>query len=167
MKLPLTPGQAVTVHGWVRARQWLTWADVLVDAKLTFGFLTGTCKLSEASLHLLQPDMAAWVKAGRVSLEDCPRLGPWGAHPIRDLRADLADIIRMGWTAEALGRLGVTYEDLVGVGLLPESMPLFSGVTLMGWAGLGFRREHADRIAPAVLYRLFGMAKPDVLGCLR
>ena len=115
----------------------------------------------------VQPDIAAWVKAGLVCLADCPRLRPWDAHPVRDLKADLADLIQTRWTNETLGQLGVTYDDLVGVGLIPENMLLFSGITLAGWATLGFRREHADRVPPATLYRLFRMAKPDVLACLK
>ena len=167
MKLQLTPGQAVTIHGWARPRTYLTWSDVLLDPKLTFAYLTDTCKLSDTSLHLLQPDIAAWVKAGRVVLADCPRLCPWDAHPIRDLHADLADLLQARWTADVLSRLGVSYEDLKGVGLIPENMSLFSWITLAGWATLGFRREHADAVQPRTLYRLFGMSKPDVLASLR
>jgi hypothetical protein len=167
MKIPLTPGQAVTVHGWLHPRVWLTWAEVLADPKLTFGYLHGTCKLAEHSLHLLQPDIAAWVKAGRVELADCPRLGPWDAHPVRDLRADLADLLRTGWGADTLGKAGVTYDDLVGVGLVAENMVLFSGITLAGWASLGFRREHAERVPAAALTRLFGIGRNEVLACLK
>jgi hypothetical protein len=45
-------------------------------------------------------------------------------------------------------------------------MNLF-GFTLMMWASLGFRRPHAEAAPPNTLYRLFGMAKHEVLASLR
>ena len=41
-KIPLTAGQAVTVHGWIRARTCLSWGDVLADDRMTFRFLNET-----------------------------------------------------------------------------------------------------------------------------
>lgn len=113
MKITLTAGQAVTVHGWARARRCLVWGDVLIGEGLTFKFLHEGCALGEASLHTLQPDIEAWVRAEKVVLEDLPRLGLWGAHPIRDLRADLGDMIRMHWPPEQLRKMGVTLQARV------------------------------------------------------
>ena len=41
MRITITPGQAVTIHGWWRARQSLTWGDVLTnhEPELTFSRL--------------------------------------------------------------------------------------------------------------------------------
>ena len=145
MKIPLTPGQAVTLHGWWRARQWLTWGDVLTKDTLTFSELLA-CNLTEQELYVLQPDLQAWVRAGRASLADCPKMRPWDAHPIRDFKADLADVIGMHWP--------------------PETMTLFN-YTLMMWFSVGFKRHHAESVPPNTLFRLFGMSKMDVMGCLR
>ena len=90
----------------------------------------------------------------------------WDAHPIRDFKADLADLVGMHWPHETLSRMGVTYEDLQGLGLTPETMNLF-GYTLMMWASIGLRRSHAEAIPPNTLYRMFGMTKQDVLASLR
>jgi hypothetical protein len=183
MKITLTAGQAVTVHGWARARRCLVWGDVLIGEGLTFKFLHEGCALGEASLHTLQPDIEAWVRAEKVVLEDLPRLGLWGAHPIRDLRADLGDMIRMHWPPEQLRKMGVTLQarffllllfflcdlfgqDLQGLGLTPETMILF-GYTLHGWSQLGLTRAYAEGIAPQTLYRLFGMPRADVLAALK
>lgn len=165
MRILLTPGQAVTIHGWWRARQGLTWGDVLSDERLTFVNLL-SFNLTEQELYVLQPDLQAWVRMGRATLRDCPRMRPWDAHPIRDFKADLSDIIRTEWSAETMGRVGVTYDDLVGLGLTPEAMPLMK-FTLMMWSTLGFKRHHADRIPANQLFALFGLSKQEILSCLR
>jgi hypothetical protein len=72
----------------------------------------------------------------------------------------------MHWPQEALARMGVDYEELLGLGLTPETMNLF-GYTLMMWASVGLRRAHAEAIPANTLFRLFGMAKQDVLASLR
>lgn len=166
MRIALTPGQAVTIHGWLNARQALMWADVLGAKKdLTFQKLLGY-NISEQDLYILQPDLQAWIRTERATLEDCPKMRAWDAHPIRDFKADLADIVRMRWPHDVLIRMGVDYDELLGLGLTPETMNLFA-FTLMMWASLGFRRTHADNMSGNTLFRLFGMAKQDVLASLR
>jgi hypothetical protein len=166
MRISLTPGQAVTIHGWLYARQALMWADVLcADRDLTFQKLL-SYNISEQDLYILQPDLQAWIRAGRATLEDCPKMRAWDAHPIRDFKADLADIVGRRWPHDVLFRMGVDYDELLGLGLTAETMNLF-GFTLMMWASLGFRRVHADAMPANTLFRLFGMAKQDVLVSLR
>jgi len=104
------------------------------------------------------------VRAHRVGLADCPSMiEPWGAHPVRDFCADLGDIAGQLWPADLLQRMGVTYQDLVGIGLTPSSMALFSNVTLLGWAQLGLTRAEVAAIPEPVLARLFRMTKADVM----
>lgn len=165
MRIQLTPGQAVTIHGWWRARASLTWGDVLANDRLTFNHLL-SLNLSEQDLYILQPDLQAWVRTSRATLRDCPRMRPWDAHPIRDFKADLSDIIRTDWSVEAMGRMGVTYDDLLSLGLTAEAMPLMK-YTLMMWSTLGFKRHHADRIPANQLFALFGLSKQEILACLR
>ena len=93
MRIPLTPGQAVSVHGWLAARQWLTWGDVLASDTLTFKSLL-SFRLSEAQLHNLQPDIHAWIRNHKVQLEDAPSLLLWTPQPVKEMKADLADIDR-------------------------------------------------------------------------
>ncbi len=165
MRISLTPGQAVSIHGWLRARQALTWGDVLTQEALCFCKLLAF-NLAEQELYVLQPDLQAWIRPGRATLADCPRMRAWDAHPIKDFKADLADLVGMHWPHETLSRMGVTYDDLLGLGLTPETMNLF-GYTLMMWSSIGFRRSHAETIPPNTLFRLFGMTKQDVLSSLR
>ena len=165
MRITLTPGQAVTVHGWLRARQTLTWGDVLAIQGLDYSKLL-SFNLGEQDLYVLQPDLQAWVRSSKATLADCPKMRAWDAHPIRDFKADLADIVGAHWPHETLSRMGVTYDDLLGLGLTAETKNLF-GYTLMMWASTGFRRSHAEVIPPNTLIRLFGMTKQDVLASLR
>jgi hypothetical protein len=164
MKIPLTPGQTVTIHGWMTPKETLSWSDVLGCEHLTFSFLYHHARVSKDLLHRLQPDIAAWVSAKRVELQDMPLLSPWGAHPIRDLKADLGDLIHMGWCAESMRKAGVTYADLVDAGMTPSSMPLF-GYTLYDWSTLGFSEPDAAKLSAPEVGRLFGLTRADVSRC--
>ena len=118
-------------------------------------------------LHILQPDLDAWIRAQKASVSDCPDMSLWGAHPIRDFKADLADVVNMKWDAETMLRMGLRYDDLVQLGMTQETMILFSHLTLMGWASIGFRREHCATVSANLLYRIFGMSKVDIMSCLK
>ena len=51
----------------------------------------------------MQPDITAWLKAGRVSLEKVPCfLTVWAEHPIKDLKVDLADTAAFLWKAKMM-----------------------------------------------------------------
>ena len=166
MRIPLTAGQAVTVHGWLNPKETLTWTDVCGNEALTFRLLNKKAKISKELLHRMQPDITAWVVQGRVQLEDLASLGPWGAHPIRDLKANLGDIINLGWTATALSKSGVTYADLVEAGMTGEIMGLL-GYTLYDWGLLGLSISDAEKIPAPVLGRLFNLTPGDVARCLK
>ena len=103
MRISISPGQAVTIHGWLRARQALTWADVLYVKAMTYQTLL-SYNIPEQDLYILQPDLQAWIRAGRATLADCPRMRAWDAHPIRDFKADLADLVSMHWSHDTLTR---------------------------------------------------------------
>ena len=164
MRIPLTAGQIVTIHGWLAPKETLSWTDVLGDEHLTFSFLHQHACISKELLHRLQPDIGAWVSAKRVELSDMPALTLWGAHPTRDLKADLGDLIGMGWGAQAMRKAGVTYSDLLEAGMTPASMQLF-GYTLYDWSTLGFSETDAMRLTAPELGRLFGLTRGDVSRC--
>ncbi len=166
MRIPLTAGQAVTIHGWLQPKETLSWMDVLSNPLLTFSFLHIQTGIPKELLHRLQPDITAWVAEGRVRLEDTPSLSQWGAHPIRDLNADLGDIIHMRWPAAVMAKSGVTYSDLVDAGMTHDSMGLF-GYTLCDWRVLGFTASDAERLHASALARLFNLTAADVIKCLR
>ncbi len=144
MRITLTAGQSVTIHGWMNPKETLTWSEVL---------------------HRLQPDIGAWASAKKVELQDIASLAQWGyAHPIRDLKADLGDLIHLGWPAANMRRAGVAYSDLVEAGMTPDSMVLF-GYTLYDWITLGFSESDAAGFSAPALGRLFGLTRADVSRC--
>ena len=167
MRIILSPGQAVTIHGWMAPKETLTWNDVIGNERLTVKFLTGTAKVSKELLHKVQPDLMAWLKAGRVTLPETHELlGVWTAHPIKDLKADFADIVALKWGAQTMRMAGVTYQDLRESGMTNDTMGLFA-LTLYDWSTLGFSRSDAEAIPAAHLCRTFGMQKADVIRCLK
>jgi len=167
MRLRLTAGQGCYLHGWMAPKQTLSWQDVVSTPTLTLTKLL-SANLSPGALHQLQPDASAWLRAGRMTFSECPLMvDPWGAHPVRDFRADLGDVIAQRWSADAMARMGLAYADLVDLGLTPDSMALFTTLTLVGWAQIGLSRAAAAAIPEGALARLFGMAKQDVLRSLR
>ena len=167
MAITLTPGQAVYIHGWINAKRSLTWSDMREKTNINFKLLT-RANLSLGAIHHLQPDVVEWVKLGKMDLDDCPVVSHlWGAHPIKHFHADLGDIVSSHWPPEQLVRMGVTYQDLVGIGLTPENMKLFTNVTLTGWSSLGFTKEHATKFSESQIARVFGMAKNYAVRGLR
>jgi hypothetical protein len=167
MRLKLTPGQSCYLHGWLSPKPTLSWADVRGNPSLTLQHLLAA-GLALDELHGLQPEVSEWVKAGRVTLADCPAMAElWGGHPVRDFKADLGDIAGFKWTAEAMLKMGLNYAELVDIGLTPASMIVFTHVTLHGWSQLGFTRADAAQVPEPVLIALFCMPKQEVLRSLK
>ena len=165
-QIPLTPGQSVTIHGWLRPKDTLTWTDVLANGKLSMEFLHSKTNIPKELLHRMQPDIKAWLQAGRVGVEDAPSfMHIWTAHPIKDLDAQLHDIMHLKWDAKTMRLAGMTYADLCEAGMTHETMAIF-GYTLYEWSTLGFCRTDAEKISIADTWRLFKMQKVDVLKCL-
>ena len=165
-KIPLTPGQSVTIHGWMRPKDTLSWMDVLSNEKLTMEYLHTYTKIPNELLHRMQPDIKAWVQSNKASLSSPSfPFKVWDAHPIKDLNADLGDIIGYRWGAKTMRQAGVTYGDLREGGMTHETMGLF-GYTLYEWSLLGFSKSDADGMPAPTLARLFSLTKADVLRCL-
>ena len=164
MKIPITAGQGLWIHGLWQPKRTLSWNNVLSNDSLTFRYLHFDLNIAKELLHKMQPDISQWVKAGRVGLPDAFLLTPWSAHPIKDLKADLGDVIHMKWSAFELQQLGVTYSDLLEAGLTHETMGLF-GFTLYDWSLLGFKEADANALTEASLSRLFRMTRADVIRC--
>lgn len=168
MRLRLTPGQSCYLHGWMTPKETLSWEDVLATPTMTFQNLL-SAGIPHSALHQLQPDASAWARSGRATLADCPAMVDlWGVHPVRDFEVDLGGILDQRWSAELMQRMGVTYKDMVQLGLTPTSMSLFNHITLRGWSLLGLCRADVARVPEAALSRLFdNMTKQDVLRSLR
>ena len=166
MRLRLTAGQACFIHGWLRAKRTLSWHDVAACERMTLQHLLAA-SIPVAQLHQLQPDAGAWIRAGRVTLADCPAMQPWAPHPIRDFHADLVDIVEAKWSADVMHSVGLTYRDLVEIGLTFHNMSFFSHITLLGWAQLGLTRADVTFVPEYTLARLFCLNKMEVMRSLK
>ena len=164
--IPLTPGQSVTIHGWMRPKDTLAWTDVLANGRLSMEFLHAKTNIPRELLHRMQPDIKAWLQAGRVNVEESPSfMHVWAAHPTKDLGVQLEDLINFKWNAKTMRGAGVTYADLCETGMTHETMAIFE-YTLYEWSTLGFCKADAEAINAANTWRLFKMQKHDVLKCL-
>lgn len=165
VNIVLTPGQAVTLFGWLRPRESLRWQDVVEAERLTFAFLR-KCGLTPKQLHALQPDMSQWARYGGVKLQDAADMVPlWSTNPVQDLRLDIADIIQAQLPSEKLRLLGITFDSMCDMGLSPDLMRLF-GYTLQGWINLGLRRTHIEAMTDWQCIMVFNMQRTMALQCL-
>ena len=166
MRIRLTAGQAVFLHGFMAPKRTLSWEDVMCTPALTLHRLL-EARLSFAALHSLQPDAGAWASARRVTLADCPLMALWGAHPVRDFGADLGDIANAKWSVETMLGMGLTFDDLQDKGLCISNLMLFNHIRLLGWAQFGLTRAHVIDAPEPLLIKLFDMSKLDVLRSLK
>ena len=168
MGVELTPGQAVTAHGWWHPKLQLTWPDIVLADKLTFPFLLNTLNLSAKQIHHMQPEGTMWVASQKATLSDCPTMFPmWKLHHIHDFKADLGDIIAMGWKTDIMMQIGINYETLVQIGLTVDTMIFFKHITLAGWSALGLQKAHVAKMNTETLGRTFNMSKTDIMRALK
>jgi hypothetical protein len=164
LPVSLTPGQAVNIHGWFAPKTTLEWQDVVNRADLTFETLKQR-NLTLRQLHELQSSVEEWVRHGQVTLAHGPEMAElWLVHPVRDMRADLGDLIAIRWSAVTLRKMGVTWTDIKQLGAGPAIMPMF-GFTLLGWQGLGFGRHDLSEMTDAEIAVTFGLTRQVAESC--
>ena len=164
MFIQLTPGQAVTLHGWFSPRLTLRWEDVRERDDLTF-VECRKAALTLKQLHQLQPAIEEWVRYGGVTIANALEMHElWEFHPLRDLKADLADLLALRFGSEALRRMRVTYEDLLSAGMSPETMRMF-GFSVLGWINLGFRKDHLANFTDAQITLVFALTRQAAEHC--
>jgi hypothetical protein len=131
----LTSRQATLIHGWLRVREFLTWDDVL-DKNLTLGRLIELgCRARD--VMTMQPDPREWALHAGATVEHARyMMHAWPAHPLRDLGADLGDVLAQRFTAYELVQMGVTHAELVGAGMGARFEGMFK-FSEEEWACLG------------------------------
>ena len=122
--MQLTARQATLLHGWMRARPFLTWDDV-VQTRLTLdNLIDAGCRARD--VVTMQPNARLWaVHAGANIVHARWMLQAWPAHPLRDLGADLGDMLSHKFTAAELVQMGVTHGDLVRAGMTARFEGMF------------------------------------------
>lgn len=115
-----------------------------------------------SDLYKLQPDPKQWMSLDRIDVHDIREMSSWNIHPIHDMKCTLSQLALLHWSADALVRVGVTYDDLVKQGLTVQVMPIF-GFTLLDWSTLGLRRNHLSDACDRDCAQVFGMSKNQVV----
>lgn len=162
MYIKLTPAQSTGVHGWgVRLKTTLTWEDIAENEDIDFDLLM-RLEVSPRELRRLNPVVSDWVRFAGCRAAHAKDMLPWPANPILDLGGDLADVINLKATSKELRAMGVTYDQLRDVGLIPMTMPLL-GLTFQGWIDVGLRLEHTQKhFTDAQIGRLFQLTRSAV-----
>ena len=119
----LTARQATLLHGWWDARPFLTWDDMLARKLTLDDLIRAGCRARE--VMTMQPDPKEWFRHAGAGVRHVRYMLAWPAHPIRDLGADLGDMLSLKPTAEDLVAMGVTYADLVRAGMNPRFEAMF------------------------------------------
>jgi hypothetical protein len=158
----VNPRQSVAIFGlWDQPRQVLEWQDVTAR-NLTWKTLRETMKFDAESLRKLQPDPNEWVARASITLQDLPDMTCFPVHPFVHLRADLAEVWSMRWSADTLKQLDVTYEQLRAKGMNVQVMQHFN-FTLGQWMSLGLNATHVGAMDEDCVRRCFDMPKDEVL----
>lgn len=124
MGAKLTPLQSVRLFGWLNPRPVLRWDDVR-RMGLTFDQLIGV-GVSASELVAIQPDPAEWVQHAGVELKHArAMMRHWPANPFTHMRADLGDVLSQKFSADELGRMDVSYAQLVRYGMTERTEPMF------------------------------------------
>lgn len=159
--ISLTPYQAVMIHGWMKPSLVLQWKHVIQNKNLTWPFLR-SLELTPEELKKLQPDANEWANNTPVNLTFCRDMACFPLNPIKHLHASIDQIIQMRWSADELLAFGVTYKDLIQIGMTPDFMPFFN-YKIVGWQTLGMKQEDLKKIPNKNLFMIFtGMTKEQI-----
>jgi hypothetical protein len=158
----VNPRHLVAIFGvWDQPRQVLEWQDVTAR-NLTWRTLRESMQFEPEQLKRLQPDVLEWVARASITMQDLPDMTCFPVHPFVHLRADLAEVWSMRWSADTLKQLDVTFEQLRAKGMNSQVMQHF-GFTLGQWMSLGMTQAHVRAIDDECLRKCFDMPKEEVL----
>ena len=163
----LSPAQSTGIHGWgAMLKTTLSWRDVEERDDIDLDLLL-RWQVPARELHKLQPDVNKWVMHAGARAKHAVFMTAWGAHPLRDLHGDLADVIALRATSKQLKAMGVTYQDLQAAGMIPDTMRLM-GLSFQGWVDLGLTVQDTMRdFTDAQLSKVFLMTRGAVMSCYR
>jgi hypothetical protein len=167
MFIHLTAAQATGIHRWgSMLKTTLTWRDVEDREDITFDLLL-SMSINPRDMQRMQPDVRLWVQHAHCTPAHAKAMLAWPANPISDLGGDLADVIAMRATSKQLKTMGVTYRQLMDVGMTPDTMRLI-GLNFQGWIDLGLTLDDVARgFTDAQLSRVFQLTRTAVMASFR
>lgn len=133
--IQLTPTQSVSLHGWLKPRKVLTWADVVENEGITVQKMTAF-KINQAQMKLLQPDIHEWINRKGVGYAEVPYMFEFPLHPISHLHGDLSTLLEYRYGARLLKRLGLGYQEMRCIGMNAAWMKMFR-FSIQEWITLG------------------------------
>lgn len=154
--------QSVRFFGlWDQPRRVLVWEDITAKC-YSWRKLRDEIMLSAEELRRIQPSAEEWVNRGALQMRDLPDMTCFPVNPFLHLHADLAEVWSMGWTAETLKSLGVTYDQLRSKGMNVEVMKHF-GFTMSQWLNMGMRDSHVSNMTDEECHYVLSLPRDEVL----
>jgi hypothetical protein len=157
----LSASQAIEIYGMWNPKQLLSWRQIVDHQDLTWKRLRDL-GLSVNDLYKLQPDAEPWIEQKLIEIDDITEMSTWNIHPIRHMHCSLSQLAVLRWPADVFIRVGVTFDDLLAIGLTVQSIPIF-GFTLLHWSYMGLKRHHIESASELDCVQVFGMKKSQVL----
>ena len=162
--IDLTPSQSIAVNGYWTPLKIINWRVISDREDLTFKKLY-SLGLTEKQLYRVQANKDKWIKEKGFTLEDIALVPTWKVNPIRDLNAGILQIAMLNPSAEFLLNSGVTFQDLVDVGLTLNLMAVLR-LSLMNWINLGLHQIFLRECTDTQSIALFHLPKHLVLQCV-
>ena len=160
----LTPSQAIRIYGYWSPLRLLDWRVISDREDLTFKKLY-SLGLTEKQLYRVQSNKDKWIRDKGLTLEDLKFVPSWRVNPIRDMHATILQIAMLNPSAEFLINSGVTFQDLVNVGLTLNLMAVLR-MSLMDWIRLGLHQDFLRDCNDTQSIALFQLPKHLVLQCV-
>ena len=142
----------------------MDWRVVSERDDLTFKRLF-SIGLTEKQLYRIQSKKELWIRDKGLTLEDLKLVPTWKINPIRDLHAGILQIAMLNPSAEFLLNSGVTFQDLVDVGLTVNLVAVFR-LSLMDWIKLGLHQNFLVNCSDTQSIALFHLPTHLVLQCV-
>ena len=163
--MEITSLQSVRFFGlWDQPRRVLVWEDITAKC-YSWRRLRDEILLSAEELQRIQPSAEEWVHRGALQMRDLPDMTCVPVNPFMHLHADLAEVWSMGWSADVLKNLGVTYDQLRAKGMNVDVMRHF-GFTLSQWLNMGMRDSHVESLTEGECQHVLELPRAEVLGIM-
>lgn len=157
--------QSIRFFGfWDQPRRVLVWEDITAKC-WSWRRLREDILLTPEELRTIQPSAEEWVKRAALQMRDLPDMTCFPVNPFVHLHADLAEVWGMGWSADVLKNLGVTYDQLRSKGMNVDVMRHF-GFTLSQWLNMGLRDSHVESLSEEECQHVLELPRAEVLGIL-
>lgn len=160
--MEITSLQSVRFFGlWDQPRRVLVWEDITAKC-YSWRRLRDELMISPSDLRRIQPSAEEWVNRGALQMRDLPEMTCFPVNPFLHLHADLAEVWSMGWSADMLKKLGVTYDQLRAKGMNVNVMKHF-GFTMSQWLNLGMTEFHVQTLSDEECLCALDLPRDEIL----